>query len=58
MDKGAWQDTVHRVTKSQTQLEGLSMHTYMHQTSEHIYTQILPAIKGDIDDNTRKSEVL
>ena len=26
MDKGAWQATVHRVAKSQTQLEGLSMH--------------------------------
>ena len=26
MDKGAWQATVYRVTKSQTQLEGLSMH--------------------------------
>ena len=37
MDKGAWQATVHRVTKSQMQLEQLSMHTYMHQTSEHIY---------------------
>ena len=38
MDKGAWKATVHRITKSQTQLEQLSMHTYMHQTSEHIYT--------------------
>ena len=27
MDSGAWQATVHRVTKSQTQLTGLSMHT-------------------------------
>ena len=37
MDKGAWQATVHRVTTSQTQLKQLSMHAYMHQTSEHIY---------------------
>ena len=26
MDRGAWQATVHRVTKSQTQLKQLSMH--------------------------------
>ena len=28
MDKGAWQATVHRVTKSQTQLKRLSMHSW------------------------------
>ena len=28
MDRGAWLDTVHRVTKSQTQLKHLSMHEY------------------------------
>ena len=27
MDRGAWQAIVHRVTKSQTQLKQLSMHT-------------------------------
>ena len=26
MDRGAWQATVHRLTKSQTRLKGLSMH--------------------------------
>ena len=26
MDRGAWQATVHRVTKNQTQLKQLSMH--------------------------------
>ena len=26
MDRGAWQDTVHRVTKSQTRLKRPSMH--------------------------------
>ena len=26
MDRGAWQATVHRITKSQTQLKQLSMH--------------------------------
>ena len=26
MDRGAWQAIVHRVTQSQTQLKGLSMH--------------------------------
>ena len=29
MDKGAWQATVHRVTKSQTWLKRLSKHAYM-----------------------------
>ena len=29
MDRGAWQAVVHRVTKSQTQLKQLSMHTYI-----------------------------
>ena len=29
MDRGAWQAIVHRVTKSQTQLKQLSMHTYI-----------------------------
>ena len=28
MDRGAWQATAHRVTKSWTQLKGLSMHAY------------------------------
>ena len=28
MDKGAWQATVHRVTKSQTRLKRLSMHSW------------------------------
>ena len=27
MDRGAWQATIHRVTKSQTQLKRLSIHT-------------------------------
>ena len=27
MDRGAWQATVHGVTESQTQLQGLSMHS-------------------------------
>ena len=27
MDRGDWQATVHRVTKSQTQQKGLGMHT-------------------------------
>ena len=28
MDRGAWKATVHRVTKSQTQLKQLSTHTH------------------------------
>ena len=34
MDRGAWQATDYRVTKSQTRLKGLSMHTYIY-TSNH-----------------------
>ena len=34
MDKGAWHATVHRVAKSWTRLEGLSMHT-------HYYMQLI-----------------
>ena len=30
MDRGAWRATVHRVTKSQTQLKRLSMHVYLY----------------------------
>ena len=30
MDTGDWQTTVHRVTKSQTQLKRLSMHSCIH----------------------------
>ena len=30
MDRGAWQATAHRVTKSQTQLKRLSTHTHTH----------------------------
>ena len=29
MDRGAWQATVHEVTKSRTQLKGLCMHACM-----------------------------
>ena len=29
MDRGAWQATVHRVTKSRTQLKQLSMHIHV-----------------------------
>ena len=32
MDRGAWQATVHRVTKSQTRLKGLSTHTHARAT--------------------------
>ena len=30
MDRGAWWAMVHRVTKSQTKLKQLSMHTHIH----------------------------
>ena len=33
MDRGAWQATVHGVTKSQTQLKRLSTHTQTHMAS-------------------------
>ena len=35
-DRGAWQEIVHGVTKSQTQLKRLSMHT-LHQSNEMFY---------------------
>ena len=43
MDRGAWWATVHRVTKSQTQLKQLSMHACTHrhtqtQTQTHTHT--------------------
>ena len=37
MDRGAWRATVHRVTKSQTQLKQLSMHAHIHQYLEIKY---------------------
>ena len=37
MDRGAWRATVHRVTKSQTQLKQLSMHEHIHQYLEIKY---------------------
>ena len=36
MDKGAWQTTAHRVTKSQTQQKQLSMHAYIYLSSSGI----------------------
>ena len=41
MDRGAWQATVHRVTKSQTQLKQLSVHAHAHT---HIYIHTWRAI--------------
>ena len=34
MDRGAWWTTVHRVAKSQTRLEGFSMHTQFQKTPQ------------------------
>ena len=44
MDRGAWWATVHTVTKSQTQLKRLSMHTRAGQCWE--WDVILFLIKG------------
>ena len=38
MDKGAWQATIHRVTKSQTQMKRLSRHAHTHI---YIYSHLL-----------------
>ena len=38
MDRGTWWAAVHRVTKSQTQLERLSTHTYNTNESERSQT--------------------
>ena len=39
MDRGAWWATVHKVTKSQTQLKRLNTHTHTH-THAHTHTMI------------------
>ena len=40
MDRGAWQATVHRVTKSQTWLKLLSTHTFSFRPQKAAYTNI------------------
>ena len=40
MDREAWRATAHRVSKSQTQLKRLSMHTHMCSLSYGSYTSI------------------
>ena len=40
MDKGAWQATVHRVTKNWIQLKQLSMHTYTERPGEGIHPDL------------------
>ena len=37
MDRGAWQSTVHGVTKNQTQLKNFHSHTHTHT---HIYIYV------------------
>ena len=39
MDRGAWWATVHRVTKSQTGLKGLSMHTVFHSGWTYLHSK-------------------
>ena len=43
MDRGVWLTTIHRVSKSRTQLKQLSMHTYIidyiHRFSVHFNTE-------------------
>ena len=39
-DRGAWRATAHRVSKSQTRLKQLSMHTHMYSLSYVSYTSI------------------
>ena len=36
MDRGAWQATVLRITKNQTQLKRLSMHTILYMDSNNL----------------------
>ena len=38
MDRGAWWATIHGVTKSQTQLKGLSTHRFKEPLSKYSYT--------------------
>ena len=43
MDRGVWLTTIHRVSKSRTQLKQLSMHTYIidyiHRFAVHFHTE-------------------
>ena len=45
VDGGAWQATDHRVTKSQTRLKGVSMHTHTH-THTHTHIYVMPSYTG------------
>ena len=49
MDRGVWQATVQRITKSQTQLSDLAtVHTHIYTYFTCIISVILPAISQDI----------
>ena len=39
MDRGAWRTTIHRVTKSQPRLKGLSMHVHTGAPKKLIFTK-------------------
>ena len=61
MDRGAWQATVHRVTKSQTQLKRLSMHAHTHARMwTHSTYQILysfPWFRSPLINNSRMNPI-
>ena len=40
MDRGAWEATVHRVTKNQTKLKQLSTHAHKEQKSRHFENEV------------------
>ena len=48
MDRGAWQATVHGVTKSQTQLKQLNTHTHTHTHTHTVKLNQPYNIRNDI----------
>ena len=44
MDRGSWWSTVHEVTKSQTQLKGLSMHAMNTETNNVPILRVLSSL--------------
>ena len=44
MNRGAWQATVHRITKSQTRLKQLSMHACRREKQGSVFTSFFPSV--------------
>ena len=55
MDEGAWRTTVHGVTKSQTRLNRLSIHTHNLETNDTIITPRSEEAKGGVVMESRNT---